>query len=81
MKTSSTFLLGAQVRLAVFPTGGNVDDLVWSPDGTQLAFVGDWRTDETFELALTGSLNSVTTPAPLVVPIAGGDVLDAQWTP
>ncbi|MDP3573071.1 MAG: hypothetical protein Q8S42_20695, partial [Archangium sp.] len=72
---------GPQVRLAVFPTGSNVDDLVWSPDGAQLAMVADWRTDETFELALATSLTSVSTPTPLVVPIAGGDVLDAQWTP
>jgi hypothetical protein len=72
---------GPPVYLATFAPGGNVDDLIWSPDGTQLAFTGDWRTDDTFELALITSLTSNSTPTPLVVPVAGGDVFDAQWTP
>ncbi|HEY1086663.1 MAG TPA: hypothetical protein VGE37_03175, partial [Archangium sp.] len=72
---------GPQVRLAPFVTGGTVDELTWSPDGAQLAFVADWRTDETFELALASSLSSSMMPTPLLTPVAGGDVLDAQWTP
>lgn len=72
---------GPQVRIAAFGVGGYVDDFVWSPDGTQLAFVADWRTDETFELALATSLTGLATPTPLVTPVAQGDVLDVQWTP
>jgi hypothetical protein len=72
---------GPQVRLATFVPGGYVDEVVWSPDGTQLAFVADWRTDEFNELALATSLTSNMIPTPLFTPAIGGDVLDAQWTP
>ncbi len=72
---------GPPFRLAALALGGTVDDLVWSPDGSQLAMVSDWRTDETYELALITSLTSQSTPTPLVVPVPGGDVLDVQWTP
>ena len=72
---------GPQVRLSPLVPGGNIDDLAWSPDSTQLAFVSDWRTDETFELALATSLTSTSTPTSLVAPVVGGDVLDVQWTP
>ena len=67
--------------MATFVAGGNLDDVLWSPDGTQFPFTGDWRTDETFELALVTSLTVKVTPTALVVPVAGGDVFDAQWTP
>ncbi|MFZ5440372.1 MAG: hypothetical protein ACOZQL_10205 [Myxococcota bacterium] len=71
---------GPEQRLTAIVPGGMVDEFVWSPSG-ELAMVSDWRTDETFELALFQSVTSPSTPVPLVTPVVGGDVLDAKWTP
>ncbi|PZR08003.1 MAG: hypothetical protein DI536_25545 [Archangium gephyra] len=69
-------------RLAAFPNAGSyVDDFTWSPDGSQLAMVTDFRTDERFELALLPTISAAGTPEILVAPVAGGRVVDATWTP
>ncbi|MGV3622154.1 MAG: hypothetical protein ACO1OB_15125, partial [Archangium sp.] len=73
---------GTPVQLATFPqTSAYVDDLMWSPSGTQLAMVSDYRSDELFEVFLLPSLTSNSTPQPLVTPVAGGRVIDSTWTP
>ncbi len=72
---------GPPVQLATFPAGAYIDDLMWSPNGQQLAAVADSRIDETFDLLLFPSVTGLGTPELLVTPLPGGDVLDSTWTP
>jgi len=62
--------------------GGEVKAFAWSPDGLQLAFLGDTRSDEVFELFTTRRALPEINPVSFPNSGAGDvDVRDFAWAP